>query len=46
MDAKLAVEEVTRRLQITLKDKQEEAVVAILERKDIFAILPTGYGGN
>ena len=39
MDAKSAVEHVSK---IVLKDKQEEAITAVLEGSDVFAVLPTG----
>ena len=29
---------------LQLKKEQEEAVLALLEKKDVFAILPTGFG--
>ena len=29
---------------IKLKKEQEQAVVALLEKKDVFAVLPTGFG--
>ena len=44
MDAPSAIQYVSRKLRIDLKEKQKEAILAILERKDVFCILPTGYG--
>ena len=44
MDAKKALEIAARKLKIHLKDKQEEAILATLEGKDVFTVLPTGYG--
>ena len=44
MDAKNALEIAARKLKIHLKDKQEEAILATLEGKDVFTVLPTGYG--
>lgn len=29
---------------IKLKKEQEQAVIALLEKKDVFAVLPTGFG--
>ena len=29
---------------IKLKKEQEQAVLALLEKKDVFAVLPTGFG--
>ena len=29
---------------IKLKKEQELAVIALLEKKDVFAVLPTGFG--
>ena len=43
MDAKKALEIAARKLKIHLKDKQE-AILATLEGKDVFTVLPTGYG--
>ena len=39
-----AVTEVTRKLSIDLKEKQLEAILEFLSRKDVFVSLPTGYG--
>ena len=41
MDA-LTEAEIT--LGLTLKEKQKEAILDILEGKDVFCALPTGYG--
>ena len=32
------------KIGMTLKDKQREAVLAVLQNKDVFCVLPTGYG--
>ena len=40
----LTIEEASRRMNLTLKEKQKEAVLAVLQRKDVFCVLPTGYG--
>ena len=29
---------------IKLKKEQEHAIIALLEKKDVFAVLPTGFG--
>jgi len=29
---------------IKLKKEQEQAVIALLEKKNVFAVLPTGFG--
>ena len=29
---------------IKLKKEQEQAVIALFEKKDVFAVLPTGFG--
>ena len=39
-----AIDAAERKLEIVLKDKQREAVLSILEGKDVFVMLPTGYG--
>ena len=44
MEPKAAVEEASKKLQIKLKNKQEEAVLAVLNKRDAFTVLPTGYG--
>ena len=44
MDGILAIEEASRRMNLTLKEKQKEAVLAVLQRKDVFCVLPTSYG--
>ncbi|XP_003391654.2 PREDICTED: ATP-dependent DNA helicase Q-like 3, partial [Amphimedon queenslandica] len=41
MDALVAAEET---LGLSLKEKQKEAVLAVLDGKDVFCALPTGYG--
>ena len=33
-----------RLLGLVLKDKQEEALKSLLDVKDVFAVLPTGFG--
>ena len=38
-------DQLTERLGgLVLKEKQEEAVKNLLEGKDVFAVLPTGFG--
>lgn len=44
MDAKKALHEAAIKLKVKLKEKQEEAVLALMEKNDVFAVLPTGYG--
>ena len=43
MDPEGVIEELSRGLDIQLKDKQQKAILAVLKGNDIFAILPTGY---
>jgi bloom syndrome protein len=42
--AEAAVLEASRQLGVTLKDKQMETILGILQGRDVFAVLPTGYG--
>ena len=45
MDPKhAAINKAEARLGITLKEKQREAVHGVLGRRDVFCVLPTGYG--
>ena len=44
MDPKAVIEELSTNLDIKSKDKQEEAILAVLKKNDVFAILPKGYG--
>ena len=39
-----AVQLAADKLDITLKDKQREAILAFLSGRDVFVALPTGYG--
>ena len=42
MDAILATEEASRQMNLTLKEKQKEAVLTVLQRKDVFCVLLRG----
>ena len=44
MDARAALTEASRRIGLRLKEKQEEAALAVLNGSDVFCVLPTGYG--
>ena len=41
---KTALKVAAEQLGITLKDKQQEAILAFLSGRDVFISLPTGYG--
>ena len=44
MDVNKAVEEVSGYLEVTLKEKQREAIEGFCSGNDVFVSLPTGYG--
>jgi superfamily II DNA helicase RecQ len=39
-----AVTTVCKKMNLSLKDKQQEAIVAFMSGNDVFVALPTGYG--
>ena len=44
MDVSKAIKEVSGCLEITLKEKQYEAIEGFCSGNDVFVSLPTGYG--
>jgi superfamily II DNA helicase RecQ len=44
MASKRAIDAVTNKLSLVLKEKQLEAILEFLSGKDVFVCLPTGYG--
>ena len=44
MDVSKAIEEVSGYLEVTLKEKQREAIERFCSGNDVFVSLPTGYG--
>ena len=44
MEEALAEASKKAELPFTLKEKQKECIVSLVEGKDVFAVLPTGYG--